>query len=397
MTTAFEPVRVGSLELANRFVHSATFEGMADESGEVSERLVKRYSVLAKGGIGLIIPGALYVNPAGRGRKYQAAVYDDRFIPGLRRIVEAVHANGGKVAFQVNHAGGQTSRRETGLDPMAPSGGKRDPVHLGRPRAMSDEMIRASVDDFCCAARRVAEAGADGVQLHAAHGSLINQFLSPFFNRRRDEWGGSDQKRFRFLAEIVEGIGRSVSGDFPVLVKLNANDYTPQEGVTPTLAARYARWLVGLGVCSVEVSCGTGSYSNMNIFRGDVPVDELAASFPLWKRPLARIVLKRMSGGFDLVEGYNLDAARVVKPALGGTPLILVGGLRRLEHIERILADGDADLVSMSRPFIREPGLVRRFREGRSTAATCRSCNLCVAAMVNDREVRCYWKPATSR
>lgn len=393
MSIAFEPFKTSAIELRNRFVHSATFESMAEDNGEVTDRLVKRYARLARGEIGLIIPGALYISPVGRVNRYQAAVYHDRFIPGLREIVEVIHAGGGKVAFQIVHAGGQTSKRVTGLHPIAPSGGKLDPVYLTRPREMSEEQILETIDDFCGATARVATAGADGVQLHAAHGVLLNEFLSPFYNRRKDRWGGSEENRFRFLREVILGIKRAVSEDYPVLVKLSSNDYTPRAGITPELAARYAGWLSELGVAAVEISCGTGSYSNMNIWRGEVPVDELVDGLPLWKKPLGRLMFKGMSGKYDLIEGYNLDAARKIKPSLGSTPLILVGGLRRLEHIEEVLEKGEADLVSMSRPFIREPGLVKRFREGKSTAATCVSCNKCLAAIVNDMEVRCYYHP----
>jgi len=311
--------------------------------------------------------------------------------------VDTVHKRNAKVVFQIAHSGSQTSRENAGGTPVAPSSGRRDPVFLAKPREMTDGDILETIEAFVNASGRAARAGADGVQLHAAHGVLLNQFLSPFYNRRNDRWGGSEGNRFRFIDEVVLGIKRAVSPDFPILVKLNSNDYIPRDGITPQLAKRYAGRLVDTGIDAVEVSCGTGSYSNMNIWRGDVPVDELVGGMPYWKKPIGWAVLKIMSGKFELEEGYNLQAARIIKPAMGGAPLILVGGLRGLSRMEEILEKGQADFVSMSRPFIREPNLVRKLKEGKSDEATCVSCNRCLAASVNGMEVRCYYRPEDCR
>lgn len=393
MPLCFTSCRIGKLEVKNRFVHSATFESMAEETGEVTEKILKRYARLARGEVGLIIPGALFVSVTGKVNKYQTGIHDDAMIPGIKRLVDTVHDSGSRIVFQISHAGRQTKKEVTGQIPIAPSGGKRDPVYMTRPKEMSEGDIQRTIEEYCNASVRVAEAGADGVQLHAAHGILINQFLSPFYNRRNDRWGGSDENRFRFLKEVVAGIQKAVSEDFPILVKLSSNDFTPKEGITPELARKYAGWLTDAGAGAVEISCGTGSYSNMNIWRGEVPIDELVGGLPYWQKPIGWLMLKRMAGKYDLEEGYNLEAARTIKPALGETPLILVGGLRRLQQMEEILESGDAEFISMSRPLIREPNLVKRFREGRTTTATCVSCNKCLAAAVNDMEVRCYYRP----
>lgn len=397
MSIGFEPGRVGRVETANRFVHSATLECMAGETGEVTERLLKRYGLLARGGVGLIIPGAMYVHPVGRVSKWQTGIYSDDLLPGLTRLVDTIHEYDAKVMFQIAHSGSQTTRENAGSTPIAPSSWRRDPVFLVKPREMNDDDILGTIEAFVNASVRAARAGVDGVQIHAAHGVLINQFLSPFYNRRNDRWGGSEENRFRFIKEVVLGVKKAVSPDFPVLVKLNSNDYTPQDGITPELAKRYAGRLAETGVDAVEVSCGTGSYSNMNIWRGEVPVDELVGGMPYWKKPIGWAILKRMSGKYDLEEGYNLQAARIIKPAMGDTPLILVGGLRGLSRMEEILEKRHAEFVSMSRPLIREPNLVRKFKEGKSDEATCVSCNRCLAASVNGMEVRCYYRPKERR
>ncbi len=390
MSLAFQPIHIGAMEVKNRFVHSATHEAMADPDGRMTDDIIRRYATLAKGRIGLIIPGHLFVHAHGRAHHGQCGIHQDDMIPGLKQLAAAVHDHGGKVAFQLAHGGRQSPKSLTQIRPLAPSGHGMDPVSLNRPTSMSEDMIRETVQAFVRSAERAMEAGADAVQIHCAHGYLINEFLSPFFNRRKDAYGGSDENRFRFLGDIVEAVQKVLPKDKPMLVKLNTNDFTPRKGVTPELAAVYARWLAELGVGAVEVSCGT--YYGFQTIRGEVPVAELAAALPMWMRPVARIKMKIQAPANRFREAYNLEAAKVVKPAIDGMPLILVGGMRRLAHMEEVLAQGHADLLAMSRPFIREPLLVKHFQEGKTTSAACVSCNKCFAAMFNGMPVRCYHK-----
>ena len=176
------------------------------------------------------------------------------------------------------------------------------------------------------------------------------------------------------------------------MVKLSTNDYTPKQGITPTLAVTYARWLAELGIDGVEVSCGTGNYSYMNMCRGDVPTAEFLKALPWWQKPMGRMMIGKLEGKFDLEEGYNLEAAKMIRPVLGSTPLFLVGGMRTVAHMEEVLENNYADFISMSRPFIREPFLVNKIREGKMDRVSCVSCNRCLAAVVNDIPVYCYNK-----
>ena len=392
MSILFKPKKIGNLELPNRFVHSATYEGMAKETGEVSEELIKRYERLAKGGLGLIIPGYMCVHPTGRAYPHQTGIHSDEMIPGLKKLTDRVHQQGGKVAFQLAHAGRQTTRALIGRAPLGPSSSGRDPVYFVKPKEMTEDQIMDMIEAFRAAARRAVEAGADGIQLHGAHGYLINEFLSPFFNSRTDSWSGSDENRFRFLKELVLVTQKTVPEGMPVLVKLSTNDYTPKQGITPTLAVTYARWLAELGIDGVEVSCGTGNYSYMNMCRGDVPTDEFLKALPWWQKPMGRMMIGKLEGKFDLEEGYNLEAAKMIRPVLGSTPLFLVGGMRTVAHMEEVLENNYADFISMSRPFIREPFLVNKIREGKMDRVSCVSCNRCLAAVVNDIPVYCYNK-----
>ncbi len=392
MSILFTPINLGNVQIKNRFIHSATYEVMALEAGEISDKLIKRYQILAKGEVGLIIPGYMFVHPLGRAYGYQTGIHNDDMIPGLRRLVEAVHQEGGKVAFQLAHAGRQTTKAMIGQTPIGPSSKGRDPFHFFKPKEMSEAEIQEVIQAFGKAAGRAVEAGADGIQLHAAHCYLINQFLSPFFNQREDEWGGSDANRFRFLKELIVEIRNTVPQGMPILVKLNTHDYTPEEGITPSLAVTYAKWLSDLGIDGLEISCGSSVYSFMNMCRGDVPVKELVQSLPFWKRPLGTLMMKRLEGKCDLEEPYNLEVAKLLKPVLGKTPLFLVGGLRKVKEMEEILGKQYADCISMSRPFIREPLIVKRIKEGKAEAVACISCNKCLAAVPNNIPVRCYVK-----
>jgi 2,4-dienoyl-CoA reductase-like NADH-dependent reductase (Old Yellow Enzyme family) len=389
MSLLFTPAKIGDLEVKNRFVHSATCESMADETGKATEMLVERYRDLALGEVGLIIPGYMYVHPLGRTNKLQAGIHSDEMIPGLARLADAVHAGGGAVAFQLAHGGRQTTREVIGQRPMAPSSKWRDPLYFVKPREMSGDEILETIEAFGRAAGRAAEAGADAVQLHCAHGYLVNQFLSPFLNLREDGWGGSPENRFRFLEEVVLSARRAMPRGMPLFVKLSTNDYTPREGITPQLACTYARWLVELGIDAVEVSSG-GWFSFMNTLRGGVPVRELMKNVAWYKKPAGRVVIGRMVGKYDLEEGYHLEAARTMKPVLGDVPLILVGGLRSVPFMEEVLRKGEADFVSLSRPFIRDPHLVRKIREGQTVRASCTSCNKCIAAIFYGLPLRCY-------
>ena len=390
MSILFEAIKLGSLQIKNRFVHSATYEGMATETGEVTDDIVNRYRRLAKGDVGLVIPGGLYVHHLGRTSIYQTGIHTHDTIPGLKRVVEAIHQEGSSVVFQLMHAGGQTKKEVIGRVPMSPSATVRDPVRFRRPKKMTQVQIDEVIQAFGKAAQRAIEAGADGVQLHAAHGYLINQFLSPFYNDRSDKWGGSDENRFRFLREVILEIKKDLPEGMPLLVKLNVHDYTPKKGITPALAVEYAKWLAELEIDGLELSCGT-AFSYMNMCRGEVPVDELLRSLPRWQKPMGKLTLNRMVGKYGFQGGYNLDAAKMIKPICGNAKLLLVGGLRSVAQMEEIVENGYADFISMSRPLIREPYFVKRIKQGETDAASCVSCNKCLAAMVNDIPVRCYY------
>ncbi len=379
MSVLFTPLNLGDLLIKNRFIHSACEDNLSTDRGDVTDAAVKKNRNLARGGVGLIIGSHLFIHPLGRTKIYQPGIHRDDMIPGLKKMVEAVHQEDGRIAFQIGHGGTQTSEEITGQSPMGPA-------------TMDEAQINEVIRSFKDSAGRAAEAGADGVQLHAAHGYLLSQFLSPFFNNREDRWGGSDENRFRLLREIIVGIKKILPHGMPLLIKLNTDDHTSREGITPALAVTYAGWLKDLMIDGLEVSCGTSFGSPWHMCRGAVPVNEMVKSFPEARRPRMEVYFREMVGKFDLQGPYNLEAAKMIRPVLGDIPLFAVGGWREKRQMEDAVEKGYTDFISMCRPFIRQPDLVKRFKEGRTDAASCKNCNRCLAALPNNIPVRCYYK-----
>ena len=196
------------------------------------------------------------------------------------------------------------------------------------------------------------------------------------------------RNRFRFVKEVIQEPKKVLPDEIPVLIKLNTNDFTTKPGVDPDLTAKYVRWLADLGVDGVELSCGT--YYSFHTIRGGIPVKEFADMMSWWIRPIVKFQLKRMVSHCAFEEGYNLDTAKMIGAERGDVRLFLVGGMRRVAHMEDVLEQGYADYISMSRPFVREPFLVKRFREGKQDEAACISCNNCMAALLKGLPLRCY-------
>ncbi len=343
----FHSATIGSLTLPNRFVRSATWEGLAAADGACTEELVRLMSDLAEGGVGLIISSHASVRPEGFAVRGQLGVDRDGCISGLAKMAQAVHAKGGRIVLQLAHGGILAGTQLTGQPAFAPS-------HEGGPektrrREMSQADIADTVTAYGEAALRAKKAGFDGVQVHAAHGYLLSQFLSPWFNRRTDQYGGSLENRARIVLEIVASVRRYAGGDYPLLVKLNSEDFL-EGGLTREDSLRAALLIAEAGADAIELSGGTLLSGKLSPSRPKIDSVEQ--------------------------EAYFRDAARALKPGLK-IPLILVGGIRSFDLAEGLVRDGVADFISMSRPFIREPGLVNRWKSGDRRRAACISDNRC--------------------
>ncbi len=389
MSVLFTPKRIGPVEIKNRFVAAAIHEAMATQTGYVTDQLIRRYRTLAKGGAGLVMPGVMYVSLTGKGSLYDTGIHDDKLIPRLRELTTVVHEYDSKIFFELSHAGRQTTKDLIGQIPLAPSEGKADLVFRSKHREMTNDEIDQTIFDFGEAARRAAESGADGIHICAAGGLLPNQFLSPYFNKRTDGWGGSDENKYRFLKETIRTCRKALNQNMALTVKLNTNDQTPKPGMTPDLAKKYAGWMAQDGIDGLETNTGTISYSNMSISRGKVPVSQYVKPLSRWTRPIGWLVVRRWAGKYDFEEAWNLPDARIVKPAIGNVQFILVGGLRKLSTMQRIVENGEADFVSLARPLVREPNLVTKFKTCQTQVAACISCNECAGQVFNNLPLRC--------
>ena len=352
MNILFTPTRVGNLEIPNRFVRSATYDAGA-EQGFVSDWQVELYSALAKGRVGLIVSGVFNVR-VGKAPPGQTSLTDDGFIPGLRRLADAAHTHGSTLAVQLYHAGREAYRllQPAGIEAAGPSGFKvgEDPYFEGSCREMTEEEIRATVEAFGQAARRVQEAGCDAVQIHGAHAYLFAQFLSPHSNHRGDEWGGGLENRLRLHMEIYRAVRKQVGPKYPVMIKLGVEDGFPG-GLAHEEGVEAAVELARVGYDSIEVSLG---------LRG---LDYGQTEF-------RKRIVKRDR------EAYFRDWTRQVKERVS-VPVMMVGGLRSIDLMEEVVTANEADLISLCRPLIREPDLVASWQAGQARRPTCISCNKC--------------------
>lgn len=348
MSKAFSPWLINNLNLPNRLVRSATWEGMAEVDGSPSRELTELYKDLAANKAGLLITGLLSISPRGKVAAAQVGLHSDDLIKPLKQMVDEVHKSGGLIAAQIAHAGGQTTPKAIGGEiPMGPSAGT-NLYTKAQVAELTVEQIRNIIEEFAAAALRAKQAGFDAVQLHMAHAYLISQFLSPFTNRRTDEYGGNAQKRRRFALEVYAAVRQAVGAEYPLLIKINALDEAVDNGLDFTESLQAMEELARLGIDAIEVSGGIGG--------GD---PELSPS-------------RKVKSAAD--EGYFLDYAIKVKKAVK-CPVISVGGWRSLGQVEKALDEIDA--VSLSRALICQPDLFEMWSTGESLNARCTSCNRC--------------------
>jgi len=365
---------------------------MADANGHPTRALFELYERLAKGGVGLIITGAAYISPDGRSPLYGGlGVHVDDVVPKYRELVESVHRSGARIAMQIVHAGRQTTKEAIGAKPMAPSVVKDKTLYV-TPRAMTEEDIDGVAETFAQAARRVRDAGFDAVQIHGAHGYLVNQFLCPHTNRRTDKWGGSLDNRMRFVQTIYERCRRQVGDDFPILVKINGYD-NMKHGLKIEESVVMAQMMGEMGFDGIEVSCGIGE-DGFSQLRGDIPMEAMLKEWPMYrdKNFLFHFIMKHFGRGMmntpPLVQAYNRESAKAIKCRVQ-VPVFLVGGLTDPTSMEDIIEQGDADYISLSRSLIAEPEFVERIRSGSRKPSRCIHCNLCLAYLVGG-PLRCY-------
>ena len=325
--------------LSNRFIRSATWAGMATDEGTCTPQLIDLMGALSAGGVGLIITGHAYIRPDGQHSPWQLGIHQDTVIPGLQNLTTAVHEHESKIALQLGYGGAYLSK--------------------SRVRRMSPQGFQELADAYGQAALRARKAGFDGVQIFAAHGFFLSQLLCPRYNDRTDDYGGNITSRARGLIEALDAIRTAVGRDYPVLVKINCRDFI-ENGLTLEDSVQVAKMLEKAGIDAIEISGGL--LNNPNIMRSKSETEDSKA--------------------------YFQSEARVFKETIH-VPLILVGGIRSYETAKKVVDQGLADYISMSRPFIREPGLIKRWKAGDRREATCISCDNCFEPLKKGEGVSC--------
>jgi len=356
----FDPFTIKTLNVKNRFAMAAAATSYsADEQGIITGEEIARIERIAAGGIGLFINGAVTTHPLAQTRPRSCMITTGAGIPMFQKLTDAVHAHDTKIACQLCNSGIWAAAFQKSLGREAVGASLvSDGAYAGRPdfsdnfHAATEDEIADIIRGFAAGAARAKSAGFDAVEIHAAHDSLLSQFLSPLANRRSDRWGGSVENRARIHAEVIRAVREAVGPDYPILIKLGVQDSVPG-GLALEDGIAAARTCAGAGADMLEVSVGLAGADVMkeSVLLGPITKPEQ--------------------------EAFTRESCRAVKQATG-IPTIMTGGLRSPDLIEEILAAGETDLIGLCRPFIREPALINRWKSGDRRKAACISCNMCL-------------------
>jgi 2,4-dienoyl-CoA reductase-like NADH-dependent reductase (Old Yellow Enzyme family) len=359
--------------LRNRVIKAATFEGMT-RNGLVSDDLIEFHRVVAAGGVGMTTVAYCAVSPEGRTDRHQIH-WQDEALPGLRRLTDAVHAEGAAVSAQIGHAGPVADSRSNRLAALSPHR-MFSPLSLQFTRRATgddlDRIVRAHAD----AARRAIEAGFDAVEIHLGHNYLASSFLSPRLNRRRDEYGGSLENRARFPRAIARAVRDAVGDRLAIIAKLNLDDGV-RRGLRLDEATQVARWLEQDGsLDALEMTAGSSLLNPMYLFRGPAPLREFAAAMREPVRTGVRVFGRARLHSYPYRDGYLFEDARQVRAAVG-LPMILLGGVTNRAVIDEAMHAG-FQFVAMARALLREPDFVNRLRSDAAATSLCSHCNRCM-------------------
>ena len=353
MKNLFSPGKIGNVRIKNRIIRSATWESRATEEGYVTDSLIEFYEELAKGGTGLIITGYIAVDPIGAQTIRMTRIYDDSYIPGQKKVVKTIHEYSDvKVAAQLAHTGNNVNSPE--LETVGPSPIK-NPNTQKICRELKNDEIKEIIKKFVEAGSRAYDSGYDMIQLHAGHGYLLSDFISPFTNRRNDEYGGITLNRLRIIIDIYNQIRDNLGKSFPITIKLITQDFLGMgKGLTLEEGVNITKSLVEIGFDAIEPTSGRTNLRFTN-----------NKSFPS----------VNFSSPED--ENYFLPTAKALKPVMNDCSLILMGGIRNPLLADKFLDEKIAHFISMCRPFICEPDLPNRWKNGDLSLSLCTNCNAC--------------------
>ena len=371
----FAPATLGPVQLRNRTVKAATFEGRTPH-GLVTDELIDYHLAPARGGVGLTTVAYLAVAPEGRTHK-EVIVVNDAAAPGLAKIADAVHETGAKIGGQLGHAGPVANGRSNGIHALAASK-MPSPMSMQMIRSCTEADITRITKDYVRTARTMASAGFDVLEIHMAHGYLLSSFLAPQQNRRKDGWNGSLENRSRFARQVARAVREEVGGSVAVTAKIGLTDGS-KAGFSMPESLEFAQMLESDGnLDALELSGGSSLLNPMYLFRGGVPLKEFAATMPAALRlGLKSPIGKQFFKSYPFEEAYFEEKALVFREALS-MPLIMLGGINTKATMDRAMAEG-FDFVAMGRALLREPDLVNRMQAGEITSGVCSHCNLCMA------------------
>lgn len=357
----FSPGKIGNVNIKNRFIRSATYTRSATDDGYVTDQLIQYYTDLAKGGVGLIITGIISIDQIGKASRGQACLFNDAFIEGQKKLVKAVHDYSEvKIGPQFSHAGRQ------GRTPVAPSPVLYQ-VNKKMPKELTYKEIKGIIDSFVSAGRRAYECGYDLIELNAAHGWLLCNFLSPYTNKRTDEFGGNIQNRTRILVDIFNGINDEVGKEFPIMIRLQTQDFI-EGGLGLDEGKEITKIIVDTGYAAVTPSGGSG--------------DTLLTP----GRNYPSVIIKSQED-----ENYFLPLVKGLNPIMKNTKKVLMGGVRTPRTIEELLQEKVVDFIAMGRPLICEPDLPNKWKNGDLSPPLCNSCNSCYMSVLTG-PVKCTIK-----
>ena len=385
----FTPIRIGKLELSGRFIKAATNEGRCNDNGSISDEMIEFHEQIAKAGTPMQVIGASYFSARSKQARYkQNACDSDDKIPGMRRLAAAVHKHGGKVFGQPNHPGRQCVPRGAGIPYAQAPSRVLELTLMTMPRPMTKDEIRETVRGWADGAERYQRGDFDGVEIHASQGYLLTEFLSPYTNRRKDEYGGSFDNRLRFLLEVYRAIRERVGWDYPVIMKMNGHDELPFGGLNTEELLKVGKRMQDEGINAIELISGhyqSGLKGFRGTWRGFFRTNATmgVGQYLKWyHRNFVKLVGPVMDWAFRSIisrysEGFTLKYAREFKKALS-IPVSSTGGFVHREAMERAIADGECDMVSVARALIADPYLYKHMKEG-VKGPECNFCNKCLA------------------
>lgn len=387
-SVAFEPITIGPIKLRNRIIKSATNEGMSRD-GRPTRALVKHHRDLAAGGVGMTTVAYMAVAKVGRTLDDQIWMRRE-ILPDLRTLTGAVHAEGGAISAQITHGGSfVTGISVKGRTISASSGFNMAGMLAGNffQRAMNEHDMAQIIEEFVIAAKLAREAGFDAVELHMGHGYLLNQFISPLSNKRKDQYGGSAENRVRFPAQVLAAVKQAVGKDLAVIAKINVADGV-SGGADVKDAIATAQALQSAGVDMLVLSGGRNVESTFFMFGSNMNLEEFTRVMKdSWLSLWAIKIASKRAPKVSFRELYFLELSRQIRAAVD-IPLAYLGGAKNLANLDRLMEDG-FECIAMARALVHEPALVNKYVRGELTESGCDSCNGCVPYIYHPGGLRC--------